>query len=88
MYITLSPSHFFSFYFLVSSAVKAHQFFSEESWDTFKQIFNNYMFEASKVLLSVNYFLFGWKLEKACFCKGESLSPFFNNPIRCSIKFL
>ncbi|KAG7602096.1 Repressor of RNA polymerase III transcription Maf1 [Arabidopsis thaliana x Arabidopsis arenosa] len=30
------------------SAVKAHQFFSEESWDTFKQIFNNYMFEASK----------------------------------------
>ncbi|KAJ0243416.1 Repressor of RNA polymerase III transcription [Hirschfeldia incana] len=30
------------------SAVKAHQFFSEESWDTFTQIFNNYMFEASK----------------------------------------
>ncbi|CAN6992557.1 unnamed protein product, partial [Brassica oleracea var. botrytis] len=31
------------------SAVKAHQFFSEESWDTFTQIFSNYMFEASKV---------------------------------------
>ncbi|KAH0895765.1 hypothetical protein HID58_045333 [Brassica napus] len=30
------------------SAVKAHQFFSEESWDTFTQIFSNYMFEASK----------------------------------------
>ncbi|XP_013619477.1 PREDICTED: repressor of RNA polymerase III transcription MAF1 homolog [Brassica oleracea var. oleracea] len=32
------------------SAVKAHQFFSEESWDTFTQIFSNYMFEASKVV--------------------------------------
>ncbi|KAG2239560.1 hypothetical protein Bca52824_091620 [Brassica carinata] len=31
------------------NAVKAHQFFSEESWDTFTQIFSNYMFEASKV---------------------------------------
>lgn len=30
------------------SAVKAHQFFAEESWDTFKQIFDTYMFEASK----------------------------------------
>lgn len=33
----------------VSSAVKAHQFFTEESWDNFKQIFDAYMFEASKV---------------------------------------
>ncbi|XVF71398.1 hypothetical protein PTKIN_Ptkin12aG0034200 [Pterospermum kingtungense] len=31
-----------------SSAVKAHQFFTEESWDTFKQIFDAYMLEASK----------------------------------------
>lgn len=29
--------------------MKAHQFFTEESWDTFKQIFDTYMFEASKV---------------------------------------
>ena len=36
--------------FVVSSAVKAHQFFTEESWDTFKQIFDTYMLEASKVL--------------------------------------
>ncbi|CAF1884030.1 unnamed protein product, partial [Brassica napus] len=32
-------------------AVKAHQFFSEESWDTFTQIFSNYMFEASKSII-------------------------------------
>ncbi|TYJ27581.1 hypothetical protein E1A91_A07G196900v1 [Gossypium mustelinum] len=31
-----------------SSAVKAHQFFTEEIWDTFKQIFETYMLEASK----------------------------------------
>ncbi|TYJ27582.1 hypothetical protein E1A91_A07G196900v1 [Gossypium mustelinum] len=30
------------------SAVKAHQFFTEEIWDTFKQIFETYMLEASK----------------------------------------
>ena len=52
MYITLSLLYCFFFpivFFFVSSAVKAHQFFSEESWDTFTQIFSNYMFEASKV---------------------------------------
>lgn len=32
------------------SVVKAHQFFTEESWDSFKQIFETYMIEASKVL--------------------------------------
>lgn len=36
---------------MVYSAVKAHQFFAEESWDSFKQIFDTYMLEASKVLL-------------------------------------
>lgn len=36
---------------MVFSAVKAHQYFTEESWDSFKQIFDAYMFEASKVLL-------------------------------------
>ena len=41
------------FLYFVFSAVKAHQFFSEESWDTFTQIFNNYMFEASKVFPSL-----------------------------------
>lgn len=35
--------------FWFTSAVKAHQFFTEESWDSFKQIFDIYMFEASKV---------------------------------------
>ncbi|KAH1231041.1 Repressor of RNA polymerase III transcription MAF1 [Glycine max] len=34
---------------MVFSAVKAHQFFAEESWDSFKQIFDTYMNEASKV---------------------------------------
>lgn len=49
MYIITFVTIALFFYFLFSSAVKAHQFFSEESWGTFKQIFNNYMFEASKV---------------------------------------
>lgn len=30
--------------------MQAHQFFTEESWDSFKQIFDAYMLEASKVL--------------------------------------
>jgi hypothetical protein len=46
LYITILPSSL-----RFSSAVKAHQFFTEESWDIFKQIFDTYMFEASKVLL-------------------------------------
>ncbi|TYI54680.1 hypothetical protein E1A91_D11G092200v1 [Gossypium mustelinum] len=33
------------------SAVKAHQFLTEESWDTFKQIFDTNMHEASKRLV-------------------------------------
>ncbi|KAI4357701.1 hypothetical protein L6164_001635 [Bauhinia variegata] len=36
------------------SAVKAHQFFTEESWDSFKQIFDTYMFEASKEWVETN----------------------------------
>ena len=36
---------------MVFSALKAHQFFAKESWDNFKQIFDTYMNEASKVLL-------------------------------------
>ncbi|KAG5236844.1 repressor of RNA polymerase III transcription MAF [Salix suchowensis] len=36
------------------SAVNAHQFFTEESWDSFKQIFDSYMFEASKAWIEEN----------------------------------
>ncbi|GFS32761.1 transcription regulator [Actinidia rufa] len=36
------------------SAVNAHQFFTEESWDSFKQIFDAYMFEASKDWFEAN----------------------------------
>lgn len=37
-------------HFFTISAVKAHEFFMEETWDSFKQIFDAYMFDASKVL--------------------------------------
>lgn len=43
--------HFLRF----ASAVKAHQFFTEETWDNFKQVFEVYMFDAAKVLLCVVY---------------------------------
>ncbi|XP_031101078.1 repressor of RNA polymerase III transcription MAF1 homolog [Ipomoea triloba] len=36
------------------SAANAHQLFSEESWDSFKQVFDIYMFEASKEWLETN----------------------------------
>lgn len=49
-YVVISL-YYYSLHFLVPSAVKAHQFFTEESWNTFKPIFETYMFEASKVLL-------------------------------------
>lgn len=38
---------------LYISAVKAHQFFTEETWEGFKQIFDSYMSDASKVLLKM-----------------------------------
>jgi len=31
--------------------VRTHLFFKEEEWDTFKQIFETYLFEAAKVCL-------------------------------------
>ncbi|KAL8128680.1 hypothetical protein V2J09_017835 [Rumex salicifolius] len=34
---------------MLSSAVNAHQFFTEERWASFEQIFDTYMFEESKV---------------------------------------
>ncbi|RVX12623.1 Repressor of RNA polymerase III transcription MAF1-like [Vitis vinifera] len=39
---------------IVSFAVKAHHFFTEESWDSFKQIFDAYMFESSKEWIEAN----------------------------------
>ncbi|KAL5761116.1 hypothetical protein ACOSP7_019616 [Xanthoceras sorbifolium] len=46
IYLVLALYHMYPDYDF--SAVKAHQFFTEESWDSFKQIFDTYMFEASK----------------------------------------
>ncbi|XP_021296437.1 repressor of RNA polymerase III transcription MAF1 homolog [Herrania umbratica] len=46
IYLVLTLCHMYPDYDF--SAVKAHQFFTEESWDTFKQIFDTYMLEASK----------------------------------------
>ncbi|GMH15183.1 hypothetical protein Nepgr_017024 [Nepenthes gracilis] len=45
-YLILTLYHMYPDYDF--SAVKAHQFFAEESWDSFEQIFDTYMFEASK----------------------------------------
>lgn len=36
--------------FSFTSAVRAQESFTEESWDSFKQIFDVYMFEVSKVV--------------------------------------
>ncbi|KAE9611740.1 hypothetical protein Lal_00011847 [Lupinus albus] len=46
IYLVLTLYHMYPDYDF--SAVKAHQFFTEESWDSFKQIFYSYMLEASK----------------------------------------
>ncbi|XP_047181868.1 repressor of RNA polymerase III transcription MAF1 homolog, partial [Vigna umbellata] len=51
VYLVLTLYHIYPDYDF--SAVKAHQFFAEESWDSFKQIFDTYMCEASKVLLLI-----------------------------------
>ncbi|KAK8631187.1 hypothetical protein V6N13_079946 [Hibiscus sabdariffa] len=52
IYLVLTLYHMYPDYDF--SAVKAHQFFTEESWDTFKQIFDTYMLEASKVQVGQN----------------------------------
>ncbi|GAV88510.1 Maf1 domain-containing protein [Cephalotus follicularis] len=52
IYLILSLYHMYPDYDF--SAVKAHQFFTEECWDTFKQIFDTYMFEASKEWTEAN----------------------------------
>lgn len=52
IYLLLALYHMYPDYDF--SAVNAHQFFTEESWDSFKQIFDVYMFEASKEWLDAN----------------------------------
>ncbi|XAR59867.1 hypothetical protein NMG60_11015861 [Bertholletia excelsa] len=52
VYLILTLCHMYPDYDF--SAVKAHQFFTEESWDSFKQIFDAYMFEASKEWIEAN----------------------------------
>ncbi|KAL3510646.1 hypothetical protein ACH5RR_030047 [Cinchona calisaya] len=52
IYLLLTLYHMYPDYDF--SAVQAHQFFTEESWDCFKQIFDTYMFEASKEWLEAN----------------------------------
>ncbi|XAR52482.1 hypothetical protein NMG60_11020594 [Bertholletia excelsa] len=52
VYLILTLYHMYPDYDF--SAVKAHQFFTEESWESFKQIFDAYMFEASKEWTEVN----------------------------------
>ncbi|KAG6573923.1 Repressor of RNA polymerase III transcription MAF1-like protein [Cucurbita argyrosperma subsp. argyrosperma] len=46
IYLVLTLNHVYPDYDF--SAMQAHQFFTEESWDSFKQIFDAYMLEASK----------------------------------------
>ncbi|KAI9169720.1 hypothetical protein LWI28_016546 [Acer negundo] len=52
IYLVLALYHIYPDYDF--SAVKAHEFFTEETWDSFKQIFDTYMFEASKEWSDVN----------------------------------
>lgn len=52
IYLLLTLNHMYPDYDF--SAVNAHQFFTEENWDSFKQIFDTYMFEASKEWLETN----------------------------------
>ncbi|KAG8362854.1 hypothetical protein BUALT_BualtUnG0030100 [Buddleja alternifolia] len=52
IYLLLTLYHMYPDYDF--SAVRAHEFFTEESWDSFKQIFDVYMFEASKEWLEEN----------------------------------
>ncbi|XP_058093609.1 uncharacterized protein LOC131239766 [Magnolia sinica] len=46
IYLVLTLGHMYPDYDF--SAVQAHHFFREEGWESFKQIFDTYMFEASK----------------------------------------
>ncbi|KAA0034607.1 repressor of RNA polymerase III transcription MAF1 homolog [Cucumis sativus] len=52
IYLVLTLNHVYPDYDF--SAMQAHQFFTEESWDSFKQIFDAYMLEASKEWIENN----------------------------------
>nr|AEM42993.1 transcription regulator [Siraitia grosvenorii] len=52
IYLVLTLNHVYPDYDF--SAMKAHQFFTEETWDSFKQIFDAYMLEASKEWIENN----------------------------------
>lgn len=52
IYLILTLYHMYPDYDF--SAVKAHQFFTEETWDGFKQIFDSYMSDASKEWIEAN----------------------------------
>ncbi|XP_057962784.1 uncharacterized protein LOC131154196 [Malania oleifera] len=52
IYLILTLYHMYPDYDF--SAVKAHQFFTEVDWDSFKQIFDTYMLEASKEWAEAN----------------------------------
>nr|XP_010938094.1 repressor of RNA polymerase III transcription maf1 isoform X5 [Elaeis guineensis] len=48
IYLVLTLSHMYPDYDF-SSAVRAHLFFREEEWETFKQIYDTYLFEAARI---------------------------------------
>ncbi|XP_071686336.1 uncharacterized protein [Rutidosis leptorrhynchoides] len=52
IYLILTLSHMYPDYDF--SAVKAHQFFTEETWEGFRQIFDTYMSDASKEWMETN----------------------------------
>lgn len=52
IYLVLTLNHVYPDYDF--SAMQAHQFFTEETWDSFKQIFDAYMLEASKEWIENN----------------------------------
>ncbi|KAA8532512.1 hypothetical protein F0562_032672 [Nyssa sinensis] len=52
IYLLLTLYHMYPDYDF--SAVKAHQFFTDENWDSFKQIFDTYMLDASKEWVETN----------------------------------
>lgn len=52
IYLILTLNHMYPDYDF--SAVKAHRFFTEEDWSSFKQIFDTYMLEASKEWVETN----------------------------------
>lgn len=52
IYLVLTLYHMYPDYDF--SAVKAHQFITDENWDSFEQIFDSYMREASKEWIETN----------------------------------